>query len=112
MMMQVKTALQTLMGGIHTSVISACTEYYKQYRRHVYATPKSYLLFLEGYCNIYKEKVKEIQRLASSINLGLQKMSDAKIDVSRMKVCIKQLQLGTMYDILRRKGCLSDVIGP
>lgn len=86
--MQVKTALRNLMGGIHTSVISTCAEYYKQYRRHVYATPKSYLLFLEGYCNIYKGKVEEIQRLASSINSGLQKMSDAKIDVSRMKVCI------------------------
>ncbi len=86
MMMQVKTALRNVMGDIHTSVISACAEYYKQYRRHVYATPKSYLLFLEGYCNIYKGKVEEIQRLASSINSGLLKMSDAKIDVSRMKV--------------------------
>ena len=89
MTMQVKRALRILMGGVHTSVMSACAEYHKQYRRHVYATPKSYLSFLEGYCNIYKQKVGEIQRLAGSINSGLHKMSDAKIDVSRMKVCVQ-----------------------
>ena len=84
--LQVKAALQILMSGAHTSVVSACAEYYKQYRRHVYATPKSYLLFLEGYCKLYTEKLHEILCLAKSINSGLQKMSDAKVDVSRMKV--------------------------
>ena len=74
------------MGGAHTSVVNACAEYYKKYRRHVYATPKSYLLFLVGYCNLYTEKLQEVQCLGKSINSGLQKMSDAKVDVNRMKV--------------------------
>ena len=84
--MQVKAALQILMGGAHTSVASACVEYQKRYRRHVYVTPKSYLLFLEGYRTLYKEKLQEVQSLGNSMNSGLKKMSDAKVDVSRMKV--------------------------
>ena len=78
--------MRTLMGGAHATVTIACTEYYKRYKRHVYVTPKSYLSFLEGYRKLYSKKLKETRGLASSINSGLQKMSDAKLDVGRMKV--------------------------
>ena len=78
--------MRTLMGSAHATVTIACTEYYKQYNRHVYVTPKSYLSFLEGYSKLYSNKLKETRGLASSINSGLQKMSDAKLDVGRMKV--------------------------
>lgn len=84
--MQVKASMRTLMGGCHASVTSACAEYHKRYRRNVYVTPKSYLSFLDGYRKLYSEKLSETRELASSINSGLHKMSDAKEDVNRMKV--------------------------
>ncbi len=78
--------MRTLMGGAHASITAACAEYHKRFRRNVYATPKSYLSFLDGYRKLYSEKLAETRELASSINVGLQKMNDAKVDVKRMKV--------------------------
>ena len=78
--------MRTLMGGAHASITAACAEYHKRFRRNVYVTPKSYLSFLDGYRKLYSEKLAETRELASSINVGLQKMNDAKIDVKRMKV--------------------------
>ena len=81
--------MRTLMGGAHASITAACAEYYKRFRRNVYVTPKSYLSFLDGYRKLYSEKLAETRELASSINVGLQKMNDARIDVKRMKVGLK-----------------------
>lgn len=50
-------------------------------------TPKSYMSFLDGYRRLYTEKLSQTRELATQINNGLQKMSDAKTDVKRMKVC-------------------------
>ena len=83
---QVKASMRTLMGGAHASVTAACAEYHKRFRRNVYVTPKSYLSFLDGYRKLYSEKLAETRELASSINVGLQKMNDAKVDVACMKV--------------------------
>ena len=83
---QVKASMRTLMGGAHASITAACAEYHKRFRRNVYVTPKSYLSFLDGYRKLYSEKLAETRELASSINVGLQKMNDAKVDVKRMKV--------------------------
>ena len=78
--------MRTLMGGAHASITAACAEYHKRFRRNVYVTPKSYLSFLDGFRKLYSEKLAETRELASSINVGLQKMNDAKVDVKRMKV--------------------------
>lgn len=73
------------MGTAHDKVTTACQEYYASYRRHVYVTPKSFLSFLEGYQLLYNKKLTQTRAMAAAINSGLQKMSDAKLDVNRMK---------------------------
>ena len=78
--------MRTLMGGEHASITAACADYHKRFRRNVYVTPKSYLSFLDGYRKLYSEKLAETRELASSINVGLQKMSNAKVDVKHIKV--------------------------
>jgi dynein heavy chain len=83
---QVKDQLKSLMGAVHSSITIACQEYFEKYRRHVYVTPKSYLSFIAGYRNLYGRKLALTRELAASINSGLQKMNEAKVDVNRMKV--------------------------
>ena len=82
---QVKEQLKALMGSVHSAVTVACHEYFERFRRHVYVTPRSYLAFLSGFRELYSRKLGATRELASSINSGLAKMNEAKVDVNRMK---------------------------
>lgn len=82
---QVKEQLKALMGSVHSAVTVACQEYFERFRRHVYVTPRSYLAFLSGFRKLYACKLGATRELASSINSGLAKMNEAKVDVNRMK---------------------------
>ncbi|KAK9841874.1 hypothetical protein WJX81_008571 [Elliptochloris bilobata] len=91
----VKEQLKALMGSVHSAVTVACHEYFERFRRHVYVTPRSYLAFLAGYRELYSRKLGATRELASSINSGLAKMNEAKVDVNRMKgeLAIKNAEL-------------------
>lgn len=80
-----KRHLQGMMAHVHVFVTSACREYFEKFRRNVYVTPKSYLSFINGYKDLYSRKLDYVRGLASSINVGLQKMLEAKKDVNIMK---------------------------
>ena len=81
-----KNQLKLMMGHVHVFVTNACREYFEKFRRHVYVTPKSYLSFIQGYKSLYSRKLANVEQLAKNINSGLQKMFEAKDDVSKMKV--------------------------
>ncbi len=78
--------MKLMMGNVHAKVTAACQEYFEKFRRHVYVTPKSYLSFIAGYKALYDKKRSFVQQLATSINSGLAKMNEAKLDVGKMKV--------------------------
>lgn len=82
--------LQGMMAHVHVFVTAACREYFEKFRRNVYVTPKSYLSFISSYKDLYRRKLEYVQGLASSINVGLAKMFEAKKDVNVMK---KQLEV-------------------
>lgn len=84
----VKDSLKAAMGQVHVDVTAACQEYFEKYRRHVYVTPKSYLSFIAGYKSLYDKKLVYVRDLATSINSGLAKMGEAKVDVNKMKVSL------------------------
>ena len=93
-----KEQLKALMGCVHSAVTAACHAYFERFRRHVYVTPRSYLAFLSGFRELYSRKLGATRELASSINSGLAKMNEAKVDVNRMKarahgMCMHVLQL-------------------
>lgn len=81
----VKDSLKAMMGQVHVNVTAACQEYFEKFRRHVYVTPKSYLSFIAGYKSLYEKKLVYVRDLATSINSGLSKMGEAKVDVNKMK---------------------------
>ena len=86
----VKALLQEHMGHVHTAVTTACKEYFEKFRRNVYVTPKSYLSYLAGYCQLYESKLSEVNVLANKINSGLSKLFTAKEDVGTMKIELQQ----------------------
>ena len=85
-----KTKLQEHMGHVHVAVTTACKEYFEKFRRNVYVTPKSYLSYLAGYCQLYESKLSEVNVLANKINSGLSKLFTAKEDVGTMKIELQQ----------------------
>lgn len=48
----------------------SCVDYFEMFRRQTYVTPKSYLSFLNGYKEIYKEKYDGLKELAMRMNSG------------------------------------------
>lgn len=86
----VKEQLILQMGNIHQIVVEACGEYFLKMRRHVFQTPRSFLNFLASYKVLYSDKLNEIKRNESSINIGLQKLIQGAQDVEKMKLILKE----------------------
>lgn len=49
-------------------------------------TPKSYLNFIGGYKNIYKQKQEELGQGALRMDTGLEKLAEASLSVGLLKV--------------------------
>ena len=58
-------------------------------------TPKSYLSFLSGYKQLYTSKHSEVMELANKVNGGLEKLDEAKKDISKMRneIIVKNQEL-------------------
>eukprot|EP00485_Elphidium_margaritaceum_P015545 CAMPEP_0202728930 /NCGR_PEP_ID=MMETSP1385-20130828/185872_1 /ASSEMBLY_ACC=CAM_ASM_000861 /TAXON_ID=933848 /ORGANISM="Elphidium margaritaceum" /LENGTH=4770 /DNA_ID=CAMNT_0049395183 /DNA_START=131 /DNA_END=14440 /DNA_ORIENTATION=- len=85
---QEKQALIQYIGRVHDIIVNCCEEYFVQYRRHVYVTPKSYLSFINMYKQLYTAKRAEIDRKARNVHLGLSKIAKASEDVNNMKAVL------------------------
>lgn len=73
---ETKANLVTTMGHLHHNVSDTCASYFAKFRRSTHVTPKSYLSFISGYKQIYKQKFDEINTLADRMNTGLEKLVD------------------------------------
>ena len=83
---EVKQALTFHMGRVHNMVKDVCSIYFNKMRRYVYVTPKSYLSFISSFKEVYVVKKEELEEQEHRVNLGLQKLQQAKVDVERMQV--------------------------
>lgn len=86
----IKEELIETMGEIHDNISETCNDYYERYRRRIYVTPKSFLSFINGYKEIYKQRLDEINNLAFRMSNGLSKLVDAAAQVDELrKVLVK-----------------------
>uniref|UniRef100_A0A8C7B547 Dynein axonemal heavy chain 8 n=1 Tax=Neovison vison TaxID=452646 RepID=A0A8C7B547_NEOVI len=83
------------MGLFHDMVSESCENYFQRYRRRAHVTPKSYLSFINGYKNVYTEKVKHINEQAERMNIGLDKLMEASESVAKLSqdLAIKEKEL-------------------
>ncbi|XP_028623753.1 dynein heavy chain 8, axonemal [Grammomys surdaster] len=83
------------MGLFHDMVSESCENYFQRYRRRAHVTPKSYLSFINGYKNIYSEKVKYINEQAERMNIGLDKLMEASESVAKLSqdLAVKEKEL-------------------
>ncbi|TKC36333.1 hypothetical protein EI555_006320, partial [Monodon monoceros] len=83
------------MGLFHDMVSESCESYFQRYRRRAHVTPKSYLSFINGYKNIYAEKVKYINEQAERMNIGLDKLMEASESVAKLSqdLAVKEKEL-------------------
>ncbi|XP_076166225.1 dynein heavy chain 8, axonemal kl-3 [Ptiloglossa arizonensis] len=90
---EVKQQLIEVMGDMQDDVNDTCTDYFDRFRRQVYVTPKSFLTFLSGYKELYKQRINSINILAFRMSNGLNKLVDAAVQVDELrKVLEKNLQ--------------------
>ena len=78
------------MGTIHDDVADTCQNYFAKYRRSTHVTPKSFLSFINGFKNIYKQKLTDIENLANRMNVGLEKLIEAGQSVAGLKTELAQ----------------------
>eukprot|EP00466_Bigelowiella_natans_P018588 jgi/Bigna1/50235/estExt_Genewise1.C_710023 len=75
----------TFIANVHNLITDSCNDYYDQFRRRVFVTPKSYLSFIMFYKAKYMEKLKEISKKESDVTLGLEKLAEAETSVEGLK---------------------------
>ncbi|KFO26999.1 Dynein heavy chain 8, axonemal [Fukomys damarensis] len=92
---EIKRQIVETMGLFHDMVSESCENYFQRYRRRAHVTPKSYLSFINGYKNIYTEKVKYINEQAERMNIGLDKLMEASESVAKLSqdLAIKEKEL-------------------
>nr|XP_012602340.2 dynein heavy chain 8, axonemal [Microcebus murinus] len=91
----IKRQVVETMGLFHDMVSESCESYFQRYRRRAHVTPKSYLSFINGYKNIYAEKVKYINEQAERMNIGLDKLMEASESVAKLsqELAVKEKEL-------------------
>ncbi|NXV02616.1 DYH8 protein, partial [Cettia cetti] len=91
----VKTEIVQTMGLFHDIVSESCENYFQRYRRRTYVTPKSYLSFINGYKEVYTEKLNSINEQAERMQTGLSKLMEASESVAQLSkdLAIKEKEL-------------------
>ncbi|KAF2988285.1 hypothetical protein EK904_001939 [Melospiza melodia maxima] len=91
----VKTEVVETMGLFHDIVSESCENYFQRYRRRAYVTPKSYLSFINGYKEVYTEKLNSINEQAERMQTGLSKLMEASESVAQLSkdLAIKEKEL-------------------
>ncbi|XP_071074543.1 dynein axonemal heavy chain 8 [Dasypus novemcinctus] len=92
---ETKRQVVETMGLFHDMVSESCENYFQRYRRRAHVTPKSYLSFINGYKNIYNEKLKYINDQAERMNIGLDKLMEASESVAKLSqdLAVKEKEL-------------------
>ncbi|KAM6207378.1 dynein axonemal heavy chain 8 [Sarcoramphus papa] len=91
----VKTQVVETMGLFHDIVSESCENYFQRYRRRAYVTPKSYLSFINGYKEVYTEKLESINEQAERMQIGLSKLMEASESVAKLsqELAVKEKEL-------------------
>ncbi|XP_010135844.1 PREDICTED: dynein heavy chain 8, axonemal-like, partial [Buceros rhinoceros silvestris] len=91
----VKTQIVETMGLFHDIVSESCVNYFQRYRRKAYVTPKSYLSFINGYKELYTEKLESINEQAQRMQIGLSKLMETSESVAKLsqELAVKEKDL-------------------
>ncbi|XP_074805212.1 dynein axonemal heavy chain 8 [Natator depressus] len=83
---EVKAQVVETMGLFHDIVSENCENYFQRYRRRAHVTPKSYLSFINGYKDVYSEKLGNINEQAERMQIGLAKLMEASESVAKLSL--------------------------
>eukprot|EP00656_Telonema_subtile_P018040 TRINITY_DN1972_c0_g1_i10.p1 TRINITY_DN1972_c0_g1~~TRINITY_DN1972_c0_g1_i10.p1 ORF type:complete len:4525 (-),score=1414.93 TRINITY_DN1972_c0_g1_i10:97-13671(-) len=78
------------MAFVHTQSIVMCSEYLAEERRYNYATPKSFLEFIDLYKQLLGKKRGDIEKEAGALEIGLQKLLQTEEDVGQLKLRLEE----------------------
>jgi len=78
------------MAYVHTQSVQMCDEYLSEERRYNYATPKSFLEFIDLYKNLLMKKRGNIETEAGQLEVGLQKLLQTEEDVGQLKLRLEE----------------------
>ncbi|KAJ7340954.1 hypothetical protein JRQ81_004241, partial [Phrynocephalus forsythii] len=92
---EVKAQVVETMGIFHDLVSESCDNYFQRYRRRAHVTPKSYLSFINGYKDVYADKLASINEQAERMQIGLSKLMEASESVARLSqdLAVKEKEL-------------------
>lgn len=77
---------------VATDVNTTCDRYYKELRRKVYTTPKSYLDQIKLYSKLLSVKREEIDKVKRKLSFGLEKLHATNEIVAKLQIEMQELQ--------------------
>lgn len=78
--------------SVSVDVANTCDKYYKELRRKVYTTPKSYLDQIKLYSALLALKRDEMGRVKQKLTFGLEKLYSTNEIVAKLQLEMQQLQ--------------------
>jgi len=78
------------MANVHEHTVMQCKEYLTVERRYNYATPKSYLEYIELYKKLLGKFRGALEKEFNALELGLQKLLQTEEDVGQLKIRLEE----------------------
>ncbi|EGR31243.1 hypothetical protein IMG5_115030 [Ichthyophthirius multifiliis] len=95
---EVKKSLALSCVFVHQSVELQTQNFFKNLRRRVYITPKSYIDLIEGYKELLKNKQEQMESQKNKLSNGLFKLKEANDIIAELKEKLTELK-----PVLQRK---------
>jgi dynein heavy chain len=89
---EVRDALATSCVEIQSDIKRTCADFFTEFRRQVYTTPKSYLDMIQLFLSLLAEKRDELSSKHQRLTTGLKKLYETKNVVSELRETLKKLQ--------------------
>ncbi|KAL4470156.1 hypothetical protein ABPG72_009081 [Tetrahymena utriculariae] len=90
--LNIRDSLTEMCMRVSVDVSQQCDLFYKELRRRIYTTPKSYLDQIKLYCKLLTKKREEMLSVKKKLSDGLEKLQTTNDIVAQLKIEMEALQ--------------------
>jgi dynein heavy chain len=87
---ELRVRISEHMAFVHLNTVNQCAKYLEYERRYNYATPKSFLEYIDLYKSLLSTKRGALETESGQLEVGLQKLMQTEEDVGQLKLRLEE----------------------